>query len=239
MDKFACVTGTDRGIGFELARQLLLEGYIVFAGHYLKESHQLKTIKEEFQESLHLVNLDISDGLSVKQGYEYIAGITDTLDILINNGAILGDIEADIFEDLDFNEMEKVFNVNTLGALRMTNALIPLIMNSNTKLIVNISSEASSIKDCNRKSWFSYCMSKCALNMQSAIIHNTIKEQGGQVLIIHPGWVQTYMQGKLDEKAELTPQVSAEHISKVIYEYKKYKGDKPVFVDYSGKIMEW
>lgn len=239
MNKFACITGADRGVGFELVRQLLLKGYTVFAGHYLQESHELQRIKEEFQHRVHLINLDISSDLSVKNGYEYMARITDNLDILINNGAILGDIEATVFDDLDFNEMGKVFNVNTLGALRMTNALIPLIMKSNSKLIVNISSEASSIKDCNRKSWFSYCMSKAALNMQSAIIHNTIKEEGGQVLIIHPGWVQTYMQGKLDEKADLTPRASAEHINKVISEYEKYKGDKPAFVDYLGRSMEW
>jgi len=239
MNKFACITGADRGIGFELVRQLLFKGYTVIAGYYLKEVGQLVEIKEEFQNQLHLVSLDISNDLSVKHLYDYITGVTDTLDILINNAGILGDIETNIFDVLDFDEMGKVFNVNTLGALRMTNTLIPLIMKSSTKLIVNISSEASSIKDCNRKSWFSYCMSKSALNMQSSIIHNTIKEQGGQVLIIHPGWVQTYMQGKLDEKAELTPKISAEHISKIVTEHEKYKGDKPAFVDYLGRGMEW
>lgn len=75
--------------------------------------------------------------------------------------------------------MQKVFNTNTLGTLRVTNSLIPLIVKSSDKLIVNISSEAGSISTCQRSSWYAYCMSKAALNMQSAIIHNSLKELGG------------------------------------------------------------
>lgn len=68
------------------------------------------------------------------------------------------------------NEMLRVFNVNCLGATRVTNALIRLIMNSEKKLIMNISSEAGSISTCYRKGWFAYCGSKAALNMHSAIV---------------------------------------------------------------------
>ncbi|KQN97065.1 hypothetical protein [Paenibacillus sp. Leaf72] len=69
--------------------------------------------------------------------------------------------------------------------------------------------EAGSIEDSTRTSWFGYCMSKAALNMQSKLVYNRIKEGGGHVLVLHPGRVQTYMQGKLDAEGDFTPDRSA------------------------------
>jgi NAD(P)-dependent dehydrogenase (short-subunit alcohol dehydrogenase family) len=239
MDRYACVTGADRGIGLEIVRQLLTKDYTVFAGRFMKDVYLLEGMKDEYRNHLHIVDLDISEDRSVENVRKYIFNNTTKLDILINNGAILGDIEATIFHRLDFEEMQRVFNTTALGALRVSNVLVPILMKSSTRLIVNISSEAGSIGSCNRKSWFAYCMSKAALNISSVIIHNQLKEQGGQVLVIHPGWVKTYMQGKLDEEAILTPEASAEHIMKLILDHDKYKDEKPAFIDYLGNTIEW
>jgi NAD(P)-dependent dehydrogenase (short-subunit alcohol dehydrogenase family) len=239
MNQFACVTGADRGVGLELTRQLLSKGYTVFAGRFLKEVKLLDDFTQEYGEQLYIIELDISSDQSVKEAAEYIKSKIDKLDILINNGAILGDIDSTVLDELDFEEMQRVFNVTALGALRMSNALAPLILKSDTKLIVNISSEAGSISASYRKSWFGYSMAKAAVNMQSTIVHNQLKDLGGQVLVVHPGWVKTYMQGKLDEKATLTPEQSAEHIIKLALEHKKYNSDKPAYVDYLGTKMEW
>jgi NAD(P)-dependent dehydrogenase (short-subunit alcohol dehydrogenase family) len=239
MGKFVCVTGADRGVGFELARQLLQMGYVVFAGHYLKDWSLLAELNKEHKDNLHLVELDISSDESVKAAREYIASKTSKLDIIINNGAILGDISKTINDELDFEEIQKVFNVTALGALRVSNSLMSLLLNSENKLLVNISSEAGSIANCARKGWFGYCMSKAALNMNSALVHNNLKEIGGQVLVIHPGWVKTYMQGKLDEAATITPMESAENILKLVMNHKEYFGDKPAYLDYLGEKMEW
>lgn len=239
MKQLACVTGADRGVGVELVSQLLAKGYIVFAGRFSREWRLLDSLKETYADRLHLIDIDISSDQSVNKARDYIQSSTDGLDILINNGAILGDINATVLDELDFEEMQRVFNVNVLGALRMSNALAPILLKSSRKLIVNISSEAGSISRSYRKSWFGYCMSKAALNMQSTIVHNQLRELGGQVLVIHPGWVQTYMQGKLDEKASLTAAQSAEHILQVIEENKKYCSEKPAYVDYLGRRMDW
>ena len=239
MNRFVLITGADRGVGLELVKAFLKEGDTVFAGQYLSAWNLLNSLKKEYSNKLHIIDLDISSDESTVACEKYISTITDKLDILINNGAILGDIGATILSDINFDEIQKVFNVTALGALRMSNKHIQSILKSHKKLIVNISSEAGSINNCERKSWFAYCMSKAALNMQSVMVHNEIKEQGGQVMVIHPGWVKSYMQGKLDEEGELTPEQSAASILKLIENSNEYKGEKPVYLDYSGKKMEW
>jgi NAD(P)-dependent dehydrogenase (short-subunit alcohol dehydrogenase family) len=176
---------------------------------------------------------------SVKTASDYIAGKTDRLDLLVNDAAILGNTVATLFDALDFAEMQKVFNINALGALRVSNALISLIVNSSSKLIINISSDAGSISTCQGKGWFAYNMSKAALNMQSVIIHNNLREVGGQMLIIHPGWMKSYMRGKLDENAPMTPETSAQHIMQIILQHAKYQSATPAFIDYLGNQMPW
>ncbi|ULL18477.1 SDR family NAD(P)-dependent oxidoreductase [Paenibacillus sp. H1-7] len=239
MNRFAFVTGADHGLGYAFAEGLLERGYSVFAGQYLADKGDLDQLGEKYPDQLTLVPLDISSSDSVTTAVEKARELTDRLDLLINNAAILGDIRAKVTEPLDIEEIQEVFNVNTLGTLRVTNALTPLILQSETKLIVNISSEAGSIATCWRESWFAYCMSKAALNMQSALIHNELKKLGGQVMVVHPGHVRSYMQGVLDEKGSLTPAESAGQILGLVGRHKEFMGDRPAFLNYKGEAMEW
>lgn len=172
---------------------------------------------------------------------QLVSSFTNQLEILFNNGAILGDITSTIKDVLNFEEMEQVFRVNALGSLRMSNTFIDHIMRSESKLIVNISSEAGSIGSCWRTSWYGYCMSKAALNMQSQLIYNEIVPQGGKVLVIHPGHVQTYMQGKLDTDGKLTPCEAAEHILKRCDQrlQPNYVNEKLELIDYEGNVLSW
>lgn len=242
-EKWALVTGADRGVGLALVKGLLVRGYHVFAGLYQGEqgTEPVCQLKEEYGTQLRLLPLDIGDGDSVERALALVAEVTDRLDILINNGAILGDIRATVEDELDFNEMERVFRVNALGALRMSNGLVGQLLKSESKLIVNISSEAGSIGSCWRTSWYAYCMSKAALNMQSQLIHNQISGQDGKVLVIHPGHVQTYMQGKLDEAGKLTPDGSADHILERIEErlHPDCGSKELVLIDYAGQTLPW
>ena len=82
-------------------------------------------------------------------------------------------------------------------------------------------------------------MSKAALNMQSSVVHNNLKEHGGQVLVIHPGWMRTYMRGEIDKDAVMSPKESAAAIVRILPEYCGYKSEKPLFVDFLGKEMPW
>jgi len=142
-------------------------------------------------------------------------------------------------DELDYNEILHVINVNAVGTLRVTNALCSLVMNSKLKTIVNISSEAGSIKDCFREGWFGYCMSKSTNNMQSALVHNNIREKGGRVIAMHPGHVATYMRGHLDTTAKINPTESAKGILHVVLDTELPVEERPLFLNYLGERLPW
>ncbi|TDF93569.1 SDR family NAD(P)-dependent oxidoreductase [Paenibacillus piri] len=242
MNKVACVTGADRGLGFELTIQLLKQGYTVFAGKYLNDWKQLEQAEPEYNGRLIPVDLDISNDESVRLAGTFIAGQTDKLDLLINNAGISGGSQFDIFSsEIDYDLFMKLYNVNALGPLRVTNALSTLLVNGEDKLLVNISSEAGQINQTWREGWYGYCMSKAALNIQSNIVHNQLKNKGGRVLVLHPGWMRTYMSGKLNESADISAEESATHILKTIQQYQSSEEilKHPAFLNYKGEVMSW
>jgi NAD(P)-dependent dehydrogenase (short-subunit alcohol dehydrogenase family) len=240
MKRVACVTGADRGLGLSLVRSLLAKQFSVFAGQFLKESEDLKALKKQYPDQLELIPLDISIKDSVKQAARVIASKTGYIDIIINNAGIIRSADnATVLVELDDEGMAEIYNVNTLGALRVSNALMGLLLQSEDKLIVNISSEAGSIARNKRINMYGYCMSKAALNMQSSLMHNHLRTLGGQVMVFHPGWLQTFMQGKKDEQADTTPEKSAEQIIGLVLNHSKYMGEEPAYLDMDGSSWPW
>jgi len=236
---YACVTGADRGLGFELTKQLLQAGYVVFAGQFNLNFHLLSALKQSYPNHLHVIFLDVSQDESVMEAARIITSLTTSLDVLINNSAITGDNVSTIFDQLNFDEMLNVYNVNAIGALRVIHSLYPLIISSEKKLIVNISSEAGSIGSCWRKGWFAYCASKAGLNMFSAIIHNQIKTDGGQLLVLHPGWMKTWLGETYRDEGPLTPDIPAKNIMTMINHQEDYKKDELVYMDYLGQTIPY
>lgn len=242
MTKTALVTGADRGLGFGLAKALLQRGWHVFAGRYAPPTAELEQLQAEYKDSLRLIPLDIGDDASVKAAAAEVETQTDRIDLVINNAGILGDIEATLHDELDFQEMQQVYNVNTLGPLRVAQAFIRLLLSSESPVLANISSEAGSIGQCYRHNWYGYCMSKTALNMQSALIYNQFKSQGLKLLLLHPGWVQSYMHGELNTKAKLTPDQAAANILGIIErceQFERADGRPPYIDSETGEPMPW
>jgi NAD(P)-dependent dehydrogenase (short-subunit alcohol dehydrogenase family) len=232
------ITGADRGLGFALAKKFLKEGYIVYAGSYLTDWHELPGLKQENPDKLHVINLDISDDESVLQAAETLGKHTDKLDILINNaGIFLFKYSGTIFEEQNYDDMIRMYNVNALGPMRVTKALLPFILRGDKKIIACVSSEAGSVGACWRVKDYGYSMSKSALNMQCAILQNHMKEYGVKVLALHPGWVRSYMSGVLNTEAEVEPDDSADGLYKVIHENTDING--PMYIDYQGKLLPW
>lgn len=237
--KTALVTGTDHGVGFSLAKKLLSRGYFVIAFRADETEKQIDALQSSYPDQMAIVCADIGSDESVFKASNDIKNMTDHIDLLINCAGILGDMSKNLGDDLDFDEIMRVINVNAIGALRITNALSSLVLNSTEKTIVNISSEAGSIADCWRTGWFGYCMSKAANNMQSALVHNNIRKLGGKVFAIHPGHVATYMRGHLDTTAKITPDVSAEGILHVVLDTPHPINSRPLYLDYTGKKLPW
>ncbi|MCM3782666.1 SDR family NAD(P)-dependent oxidoreductase [Neobacillus mesonae] len=238
--KTACVTGADRGLGLSLTVKLLESGYIVFAGRYMEDWDSLDRLKEKYPESLHIIPLDISSDQSVKAAAELIEKETAYLDLLINNAGVTNPADhRTVLEELDYEVMTHIYNINTLGPLRVTQSLMKLITQGSEKLIVNISSEAGSVARNKRTDMFGYCMSKSALNMQSSIVHQLVREIGGQVMVFYPGWLKSYMSGELNSEAAVEPDESAYKIMGLISRHLEFISEQPIFLDYEGNEWPW
>ena len=235
--KYALVTGCDHGVGLTLVEQLVGRGYAVAACRLDGNEKQIDALAEKYPSSVAVLPVDIASDASVK---EAVAAFPfPALDLLINNAGILGHMENGPDGPLDFGLMQRVMNVNAFGALRVTTAFLPLLRKGTEKTVVNISSEAGSIQDCERVGWFGYCMSKAANNMQGALLHNTLRQEGGRVFQIHPGHVATYMRGHLDTTARITPEVSAAGILKTVLNARHPVLERPLYLDYQGKELPW
>ena len=237
--KYALVTGTDHGVGLELARELLQREFFVVACRMNPEEKQVDELMDRYPDRMAVIRLDIGDDQSVAALGKQVTALVPQLDLLINNAGILGDMHKVLGDELDYDEMLQVINVNAVGTLRVTNALSKLVMKSDLKMIVNISSEAGSIQDCFRQGWFGYGMSKAANNMQSALVHNNIREHGGKVVIIHPGHVATYMRGYLDTTAKITAAESAKGILRVVLDSDLPVEVRPLYLNYRGERLPW
>lgn len=236
---YALVTGTDHGLGHALVKELLERDFFVVACRLNAKERLVDELKDIYSNRLEIVELDIGDDNSVKAMMDRVTTIVPHIDLLINNAGILGDMDKVLGDELNFSEILHVINVNAVGTLRVTNALSSLVMSSKLKTIVNISSEAGSINDCFRKGWFGYCMSKSANNMQSALVHNNIKEKGGRVIAMHPGHVATYMRGHLDTTAKISPTESAKGILHVILDTELPLEERPLYLNYLGERLPW
>ena len=234
--RYALVTGCDHGIGRCLAGQLVERGYTVAAGLLTGCGTNASCLKEG-GEALVGIPLDIASDESVRAAAA--AFPFPRLDLLINNAGILGNMEDGPEDELDFDLMLKVLNVNALGTLRVTAAFLPLLMKGAEKTVVNISSEAGSITDCRRTGWFGYCMSKAANNMQGALIHNTLRKAGGRVIQIHPGHAATWMRGHLDTTAAISPETAAAGVLRTVLDEKRRTADRPEYLDWQGHPLPW
>jgi len=246
------VTGADRSLGFELVRQYLERGDIVFAGKYKANWHLLEELQPRFPERLTVVELDVSSTESVGRAAEAILAKTDKIDILINNAGVWLDHGAGTILDgpMDYDRMLAQFNINALGALRVTHALIRAILKSYDRLVANVSSEASSLSGCRKDRQFGYCMSKVAMNMQAVIVLNAIRSMGGQVILLHPGNMQSVigaphgadapfveMPTEDDVRFYTTPEATARGFIEILSEPERFAIRGPGFVNYRGDAM--
>ena len=237
LQKTVYITGADRGLGFALTKKFLEADYFTFAGQYLDEWNWLDDLQAEYPEKLKLLKLDLETDSSIKKAAGEIAKNTDSLDILINNAGIFAPDVDDILGELDFEMMDKMYRVNSLGPLKVTHSVIDLLLKGEEKLLINISSEAGSIADCSRKKEYGYSMSKAAVNMQSKIIQNHLQSKGLKVFALQPGYLKTYMLGEKNEEADIEADESAAEIFRhFVQNSKQYE---EIYYDYQGEKLPW
>jgi NAD(P)-dependent dehydrogenase (short-subunit alcohol dehydrogenase family) len=177
-----CITGANRGIGTELARQYSNRGDHVVAA-CRASSDRLRQLGVEVVDGV-----DVTDDGEVARLVEALDG--RTVDVLVNNAGVLTDESLD---DLDFDRMRRQFEVNSLGPLRVTAALRGNLGRGSKVAI--ITSRMGSIDDNTSGGRYGYRMSKAAVNMAGRSLAHDLKDAGVAVVILHPGFVRTDMTG--------------------------------------------
>lgn len=176
------VTGANRGIGLEYCRQLKERGDTVIAV-CRSEEDELKNLGVQIEP-----NIDITLDASVNDLVNRLQGLH--LDVLINNAGIIERVSLD---NLDFDSIRRQFEINALGTLRVTGALLPNLKNG-SKIII-MTSRMGSIEDNTSGGSYGYRMSKVAVSMAGKSLSIDLKPKGIAVAILHPGLVQTRMTG--------------------------------------------
>ena len=219
------VTGANRGIGLELVRQMRARGHQVIGT--ARKPEQAMELKET---GARVVQLDVTDSNSIRAMAEQLKG--QRIDLLINNAGMLGH-NAQSFAETDFDQVIATFDVNSLGPMRVTQALLPNILAGSGKTVIQISSTMGSIAN-NSGGYYGYRASKAALNMLNKSLALELADQGITSVVIHPGWVQTRLGG---ENAAITVEDSVTGMVQVIA--KLGPEDSGRFLDYQGEELPW
>ncbi len=217
------ITGTSRGIGFELTRLALQRGDSVMAVARTPESSKnLTELKSQFHQHLQLLDID----LTLDEAPQKIAAAAgNELDVLINNAGVLLQGES-------AHDFMQSFRVNSVAPFLITKALLPALKKSSQPKVVQITSTMGSIDDNSSGGYYAYRASKAALNMINKSI--TIDNPWLTTAVMHPGWVKTDMGGA---SAPTPPETSAKGIWDVILKLKSAESGK--FFDFRGKEIAW
>jgi len=192
--KRALVTGANKGIGREVARQLARKGFHVFVGARNRAAgcQAADEIAREGGKATFL-ELDVASHASVTAAARQFEKIADHLDVLVNNAGIIVDGDDSILEISD-DQMQKTFETNTLGALRVTRAFLPFLKKSKTPRIINVSSGGGQLTG-GADGWApAYCVSKTALNGMTSQLAAALPKFA--INSVCPGWVRTDMGGQ-------------------------------------------
>jgi NAD(P)-dependent dehydrogenase (short-subunit alcohol dehydrogenase family) len=191
--KTALVTGANKGIGFEVARELARLGLRVFLGARNIEAGRAAADKLKSAGEVTLLEMDVSKADSIRRAAEEIAGQTDRLDVLINNAGILRDDDKNALS-ITPEIFEETLRTNTLGPWLVTQAFVPLLEKSAAPRIVNVSSGGGQLED-GADGWApAYCVSKTALNGVTVQLAAALPKFA--VNSVCPGWVRTDMGGE-------------------------------------------
>jgi NAD(P)-dependent dehydrogenase (short-subunit alcohol dehydrogenase family) len=190
--KTALVTGANKGIGFEIVRELARLGLRVFLGARNEKAGRAAAEKLSKEGEVLFIKIDIADMASIQRAADDVAGQTDCLDVLVNNAGILLDEDKDALT-ITPEIFETTLRTNTLGPWLVTQAFVPLLNKSREPRIVNVSSGGGQLED-GADGWApAYCVSKTALNGVTVQLAAALPKCA--VNSVCPGWVRTDMGG--------------------------------------------
>jgi NAD(P)-dependent dehydrogenase (short-subunit alcohol dehydrogenase family) len=220
------ITGANRGIGLEFAREYAAEGWRVHAAcRDAAKAGDLRAVKGDV--TVHA--LDVADDKALDALAEKLKG--EAVDVLINNAGIL---DGDGFGRTDTEAWMRAFRVNSIAPLHVLERFLPHLERGQKKIAVALTSKMGSIADNGSGGSYIYRSSKAALNaaMKSAALD--LRPKGITIAVFHPGWVKTDMGGRgaaIDVKTSVTGLRSKFDAAKL--------EDSGRFFNYDGKELPW
>ena len=202
-EKVALVTGSNKGLGFGIAKKLGEQEITVLIGgrNPAKGKEAVDKLRQEKIDA-HFIELDVSDCSSIESAYKAIAEQFGKLDILVNNAGVNLEFSAGLPapSEVSLDVIRKTFEVNFFGTVAVTQAMLPLIRKSDAGRIVNISSDMASLtlhQDPSFKFYdykqLAYDSSKTAINAFTVHLAHELQDTNIKVNSAHPGWIKTDM----------------------------------------------
>jgi len=224
--KIAMVTGANRGLGFEISRQLGLKGMTVLMGARDSEKGEKAAVVLRGEDlDTRAIALDVTNPASITSAVDAIRSDFGRLDVLVNNAAVLQDIGVQpsaLGEDV----LRSTFEVNFFGPYRLTQQLLPLLKKSNQGRIVNLGTQVAALNQlADPESPLkddicpAYQASKNALNVMTLVFAKELRESGIKVNSVCPGWVMTDMghEDLPDYGDAVRPMSAREAVEKLIW----------------------
>jgi NAD(P)-dependent dehydrogenase (short-subunit alcohol dehydrogenase family) len=225
------ITGANRGVGLALTRIYAQRGDAVFAccraPSRAEELQALATMH-----SVQVLELDVTDAASVAARAQALS--SQTIDTLINNAGIIGQPRVrQTATSMDFAMWAEILDTNTMGPVRVMQALVPQLKRSAQAKVMNVTSDLGALSH-DDPIFFGYSASKAALNKFMRLAALELKREGIAIGLIHPGWVQTDMGGS---DAPISPMASATGIVRVIDQLDLENAGS--FWQWDGKLHSW
>lgn len=226
------ITGANRGLGLEFARQYAADGWKVYAASRAPaEASALQDLAAASGGRIEVMALDVRDTASVGAAAAKLAGVA--IDLLLNNAGV-GSPKGQKLGSLDYAAWQRVLDTNTLGPMRVTEAFLGNLEQGSQKKVVTITSKMGSIDDNGSGGSYAYRSSKAAVNMVVKSLSIDLADRGITCIVVHPGWVRTDMGGP---GGLISPEQSIAGIRKLIAGLAPADAGK--FFNYDGQPIPW
>lgn len=194
--KVALVTGANKGLGLEIARQLGQQGFTVVLGARQDKGAAPAAELRSLGIEAHTVTLDVTNAADIEAAADFLKKQFGRLDVLVNNAGVQLDHGFDVSSDT----LRQTYEANVIGPYAITQALLPLLRQAPAGRIVNQSSILGSLTAISQGqggSWATpgYTSSKAALNMLTVVLAQHLADTNIKVNAAHPGWVKTDLGG--------------------------------------------
>jgi NAD(P)-dependent dehydrogenase (short-subunit alcohol dehydrogenase family) len=228
----ALITGANRGLGIEFARQYLADGWQVYAAcRDPNSAAELRRLADSSDHKVQILALDVTELASVKAAAAELDG--KAIDLLLNNAGVMG-AKGQTLGNIDYDAWAKVLDANTMGPMRVSEAFVDHVARSKCKLIVTLTSGMGSLTDNTSGGSIAYRSSKAAVNMVMRSLAIDLAPRGITCVVVNPGWVRTDMGGA---HATLAPTESVRALRQLIETLGPARSGK--FFNYDGREYVW